>query len=141
MRPREIVGYPDPPGAHPRGMSQAKLAEAMTELLGTKWYAQTTGAAEKGQRAFTVEDLIGLSIALDLTLEQLTTAPPGETVDISPRDATVTPATVAATASVPTPTLEDRPIADLERATQAIVENVKAGNPPAKTTPKKRGKK
>jgi transcriptional regulator with XRE-family HTH domain len=139
MRAREIVGYRIRKERTRRGLSQAALGEIISGLTGTKWYPQTVGAAEQGERAFTVDDLIALSIALTLTIEQLTTAPPGETMDLGPhrftdwdeQDATVRPATVQAVAGVPSPTTEDRLIADVERATQALVDYVKTA-PPAK---------
>ncbi len=137
MKPREIVGYRIREERTRRGWSQAQLGEIVSSLLGTTWYPQTVGAAEKGERAFTVDDLIGLSLALTLNLKQLTTAPPGETLDLGSNrfsdwdeqanDATVTPDTVRAVASVPTPTVGERLVADLERATNALAELVKSG--------------
>jgi transcriptional regulator with XRE-family HTH domain len=156
VRARQIVGYNIRQERTVKGWSQAKLAEIMSGLLGTTWYPQTVGAAEQGERAFTVDDLVGLSRALGRTLEELTTPPAGETMDIGPGDATVTPDTVRAVASVPTPTVEERLVADLERTTNALANLVKSGatfkgnevkvvvtkaKAPAKTPPKKRGKK
>lgn len=52
------------------GLSQDSLAKRMTEL-GHKWYGTTVGRIEKGERVVTVEELFGLSLALQTTVHQL----------------------------------------------------------------------
>ena len=93
MRPREIVGYRIRQERVRRGWSQAQLAQSVTDLVGNRWFPQTVGAAEQGERAFTVDDLIALSWALSLTLEELTTPPPGGTTDLPGSERWVAPET------------------------------------------------
>lgn len=59
-------------------LSQLDLADRMTKL-GHAWYGSTVGRVEKGERAVSVEELIGLSLALHpITPYQLLTPPVDE---------------------------------------------------------------
>jgi transcriptional regulator with XRE-family HTH domain len=136
VKPRDVVGYRIRKERERLGMSQAALAERMTALLSTeesqeKWYPQTVGAAEQGQRAFAVEDLVALSMALEIDPALLTKPPAGQTMDVG-RHQVEDPAGVVTwtgqevTIRVETPTArKDRLVADLERATQALVDYLK----------------
>jgi transcriptional regulator with XRE-family HTH domain len=119
MKPREIVGYRMRQERVKLDMSQATLAEVMSGLLGTTWYPQTVGAAEQGQRAFAVEDLLALTRALRVNLEHLTTPPPGEPMDLGPNRFTDWD-------EQPEVSVEDRLIRDVEHATQALAEYVRS---------------
>jgi transcriptional regulator with XRE-family HTH domain len=89
MEPRKIVGYRIREERTRRGISQGRLADIMNDLLGKKdkdkdrWYPQTVGAAEKGERAFTIDDLFLIRYALRVSLDHLTTPPPGEPVEVA----------------------------------------------------------
>ena len=119
MKPREIVAYRIKQERERLGMTQADVAGAVSRLLGgdEKWYPQTVSAAEKGERAFAVDDLFALSLALAVPVEQLITAPPGETTDIGPhrlhggREQSGVPAA-------------EQLVADVERAVQALKSHV-----------------
>jgi transcriptional regulator with XRE-family HTH domain len=88
MRPREVVGYRIREERTRLGMSQGRLADIMNDLLGKqdkdRWYPQTVGAAEKGDRAFTIDDLFAIRYALAVSLDHLTTPPAGEPLEIAP---------------------------------------------------------
>jgi transcriptional regulator with XRE-family HTH domain len=53
-----------------RRLSQEELAERMN-VLGHGWYHQTVGEVERGNRAVTVDELIGLALALEVTVGEL----------------------------------------------------------------------
>ena len=87
MKPRAIVGYRIRQERQRLGMSQAALAGIVNDLLGKqdkdRWYPQTVGAAEKGDRAFTIDDLFAIRYALAVSLDDLTTPPVGEPIESS----------------------------------------------------------
>jgi hypothetical protein len=47
MSPREIVGYRIKQEPVRRGWSQVQLAQSVTDLIDSRWFPQTVGAAEK----------------------------------------------------------------------------------------------
>jgi transcriptional regulator with XRE-family HTH domain len=53
-----------------RGMDQADLAERM-KSLGIKWHRATVSEVEHGHRQVTITEVVGLALALDVTVEQL----------------------------------------------------------------------
>jgi transcriptional regulator with XRE-family HTH domain len=118
MRAREIVGYRMRQERGRLGISQAAVAEVLTGLTGKTWFPQAIAEAEQGRRAFTVDDLIAITMALGTNIPHLLMAPPGETVDIGPHRFTDWD-------EQPDVSLEDRLVADLERATQALADYMK----------------
>jgi transcriptional regulator with XRE-family HTH domain len=115
MKPREIVAYRIRQERERLGMTQADVAGAVSRLLvgDEKWYPQTVSDAEKGKRAFAVDDLFALALALSVPVKQLITAPPGETTDVGPHQL---PDGVGES-GVPT---AEQLVADVERAVQAL---------------------
>jgi transcriptional regulator with XRE-family HTH domain len=58
-----------------RGLQQSDLADRMRSL-GWKWVRQTVGEVERGGRRLTAEELFGLAICLETTLQRLLEPPP-----------------------------------------------------------------
>jgi transcriptional regulator with XRE-family HTH domain len=89
VKPRKIVGHRIQEARARLGYSQRQLADVLSDLAGRNekggpWFPQTVAQAEQGDRAFTVDDLVALSIALQTDVASLITPPPGETMDIGP---------------------------------------------------------
>jgi transcriptional regulator with XRE-family HTH domain len=123
MKPREVVAYRIKQEREHLGMTQADVAGAVSRLLvgDEKWYPQTVSAAEKGERAFAIDDLFALSLALTVPVEQLITAPPGETIDIGPHQLPGGDEQ----SGVP---VADRLIADVDRSVQALKSYILTGS-------------
>jgi transcriptional regulator with XRE-family HTH domain len=58
------------------GIKQENLAARMT-ALGWRWYRQTASEVEAGKRRLVAEEMLGLAIALETTVDVLTLPPPG----------------------------------------------------------------
>lgn len=52
-------------------LDQADVVERMRALGFKNWHRQTLSRIEQGERRITVEELVGLAIALDVTMHQL----------------------------------------------------------------------
>lgn len=78
-----------------RGMNQAELGLALEASLGTPWQRQSVWAAENGKRSFAAADLVGLALALGVTIGDLLATSKAVTVG----KATMDPATVVALTS------------------------------------------
>jgi transcriptional regulator with XRE-family HTH domain len=57
-----------------RRITQASLARRM-RALGYRWHFQTVGAVERGERTLAANELLGLSLALETTLDDLLLPP------------------------------------------------------------------
>ena len=51
--------------------------------LGFKWLRQTVTEAERGRRRITVEEALGLSVALQVPMDTLLYPPPGEVPEVA----------------------------------------------------------
>ena len=117
MKPREIVAYRIKQERERLGMTQADVAGAVSRLLGgdEKWYPQTVSDAERGKRAFAVDDLFALALTLNVPVQELVTTPPGETRDVGPYQLPGGDEQPSA----------DQLVADVERAVQALKSHVR----------------
>jgi transcriptional regulator with XRE-family HTH domain len=59
------------------GLSQGTIAARMKALGFPRWYPQTVGAVERGERPIAAAELAGLALSLETTLDALTLLPPG----------------------------------------------------------------
>lgn len=71
MQIEEVIGANVSRIRDHRKMSQSQLGEALAGHLGKPWSRQAVSAAEKGRRAFTAADLLGLAQALDVSVPTL----------------------------------------------------------------------
>lgn len=79
----QVVAYNFRRGREARGLSQVELGARLEELTGTPWSRSTLSAAEKGWdgetgrvREFDVNELLALSLALDLPVAWFLMPPP-----------------------------------------------------------------
>jgi transcriptional regulator with XRE-family HTH domain len=56
------------------GLSQVSVAQRMRQL-GYRWHFQSVGAVERGERRLTAEEVLALSLALEVTMDDLMLAP------------------------------------------------------------------
>lgn len=63
------------------GLTQASVARRM-KALGFPWYPQTCGAVERGERPLSAEEILGLTLALEITIDLLTLPPRAEEVTL-----------------------------------------------------------
>lgn len=72
---RQIVGRNIVKLRTAAGLSQNDLGIKLEQWLESSWSRQAVSQAEQGKRAFGVDDLVALSVALDASLKQLLTPP------------------------------------------------------------------
>lgn len=68
---REIVGLNIVRLRTAAGLSQKDLGVRLEQWLESSWSRQAVSQAEQGKRAFGVDDLVALSVALDSSIQQL----------------------------------------------------------------------
>ncbi|MER6199810.1 helix-turn-helix transcriptional regulator [Streptomyces sp. NPDC001586] len=71
MKIEEVIGVNVARLRDGKEMSQSQLGEALSEHLGKSWSRQAVSAAEKGRRAFTAADLLGLARTLEVSVPSL----------------------------------------------------------------------
>lgn len=80
---RQIVGMNIVKMRRGAGLSQNALGERLQQSLDATWSRQAVSLAEQGKRAFGVDDLVGLSIALNTTVRDLLVPPAPEVETVS----------------------------------------------------------
>lgn len=76
---RQIVGANIEVARKRMGLSQQEFGRRVEQWLDTAWTRQAVSLAESGKRAFGVDDLMGLSVGLRVSISQLLTPPPETT--------------------------------------------------------------
>jgi transcriptional regulator with XRE-family HTH domain len=85
VRVEEIVGQRIRERREQLELSQAQLGKLIGEHLGRDWPRQAVSAAERGQRAFTVAEMVTLAYVLGVSIGQLLTPPVGtEKIEVAP---------------------------------------------------------
>lgn len=64
MRVEEVVGRRIREAREAQDITQEDFGKTLGRLLGKPWPRQAVSAAEKGQRAFTAAELVGIAVAL-----------------------------------------------------------------------------
>ena len=77
MRVEELVGRRIRAERERLGLTQGQLGEKLGEKLGRSWPRQAVSAAEQGNRAFTVAELLALAFTLGLSVGGMLMPPSG----------------------------------------------------------------
>lgn len=81
---RQVIGANIEAARKGMGLSQSQLGGRLEQWLEAAWTRQAVSNAEAGKRSFAVDDLVGLSIGLRTSVQQLMMPPAGVETVVTP---------------------------------------------------------